>query len=83
MVLLAVGFWLVYRRGLNQGRKTHDEKKDLSEPEVDNETNPSDGQTTALNQKTPAEAWVPWNLELEGRSIPNEMEGGNGRVELP
>lgn len=81
MLLLALGFWLMYRRGLKKGRRPQDAKE--TPPGLDT-LDASDARRAELEHKTPTrhEAWVPWNLELESRQVPGELGGGYDRVEL-
>lgn len=87
LLLLAFGFWLMYRRGLNKGRRAQDAKESPSEARLKglDAMTPSNARRAELEHETPMrhEAWVPWNLEMDGRSPPSEMEDGHGRVELP
>lgn len=77
----------MYRRGLTKGRKAQEVEETPSETplqELDTKFDPSDIRYTELGHETKErhEAWVPWNLELDGRSPPSEMEDGQRRVEL-
>lgn len=87
VLLLGAGFWLMYRRGLERGRRAQPDEKDatpageLDTTDAAYPRHPGDDHNTPVPVRH--EAWAPWNLELEGRSLPSEMEHVDTRVELP